>query len=184
LRLPSFDDASVTDKLQEAGNNTIDCIEWNYPELWILPIRVERAFPLSRHALPSAIFPCRVCAANSQRISIGCAPKCDPYPNPLRSVEPRFAGRRRPRAPTCGAHAVRDLRSRRHRKKDAHTQANARKVQRRGKIERHSNIIQGRLIPTMIAAGVTGTPKLDDDGESMVTARYTGLHALRYFYAP
>jgi integrase len=42
-----------------------------------------------------------------------------------------------------------------------------------GKVESHPNIIQRGLIPIMIAAGVT------KDGE----AKYTGLHALRHFFA-
>jgi integrase len=43
-----------------------------------------------------------------------------------------------------------------------------------GRIESHANIINRGLIPLQIAAGVT-TP----DGK----AKYTGLHALRHFYA-
>jgi len=43
-----------------------------------------------------------------------------------------------------------------------------------GRIESHANIINRILIPLLRAAGVT-----DDDGE----AKYTGLHALRHFYA-
>ena len=42
----------------------------------------------------------------------------------------------------------------------------------------------------MIAAGVTvpvldanGKPKRDEDGTPLVEAKYTGLHALRHFYA-
>jgi integrase len=42
-----------------------------------------------------------------------------------------------------------------------------------GNVEWHANIIKRGLIPTQIAAGVT-------DGDS---AKYTGLHALRHFYA-
>jgi len=42
-----------------------------------------------------------------------------------------------------------------------------------GKIEWHPNIVKRGLIPTVIAAGVT-------DGGA---AKYTGLHALRHFYA-
>jgi integrase len=43
-----------------------------------------------------------------------------------------------------------------------------------GKPESHANIVQRGLHPTMIAAGLT-----KKDG----TARYTGLHALRHFFA-
>jgi integrase len=43
-----------------------------------------------------------------------------------------------------------------------------------GRIESHANIINRVLIPLLRAAGVT-----DDRGE----AKYTGLHALRHFYA-
>ena len=42
----------------------------------------------------------------------------------------------------------------------------------------------------MIAAGLTapklgkdGQPKRDKDGQPVLTAKYTGLHALRHFYA-
>jgi integrase len=44
----------------------------------------------------------------------------------------------------------------------------------RGHIRNHSNIVKYALIPAQIAAGVT-----KPDG----TAKYTGLHALRHFYA-
>jgi len=43
-----------------------------------------------------------------------------------------------------------------------------------GKPESHANIVQRGLQPTMIAARLT-----KKDG----TAKYTGLHALRHFYA-
>jgi integrase len=43
-----------------------------------------------------------------------------------------------------------------------------------GRIENHGNIINRALIPVQIAAGVT-------DGSG--SAKYTGLHALRHFYA-
>jgi len=58
-----------------------------------------------------------------------------------------------------------------------------------GAIENHSNIVQRGLAPAQIAAGVT-VPVLDkhgkpakDDGKPIVAAKYTGLHALRHFYA-
>jgi integrase len=59
-----------------------------------------------------------------------------------------------------------------------------------GGIEYHVNIVQRGLIPAHIAAGViapvmneNGKPKLDDNGKPIMTAKYTGLHALRHFYA-
>jgi integrase len=59
-----------------------------------------------------------------------------------------------------------------------------------GKIDWHTNIIQRGLIPTMIAAGVTTIAKdgdgnviRDEDGKPVMAAKYTGLHALRHFYA-
>jgi integrase len=59
-----------------------------------------------------------------------------------------------------------------------------------GTIQAHPNIIERGLKPTLIAAGVT-TPDLDgkgkqsrdDDGRPAILAKYTGLHALRHFYA-
>jgi integrase len=47
-------------------------------------------------------------------------------------------------------------------------------VSSRGHIRNHSNIVKYALIPAQIAAGVA-----KPDG----TAKYTGLHALRHFYA-
>jgi integrase len=59
-----------------------------------------------------------------------------------------------------------------------------------GHVELHSNIAQRGLIPTMIEAGVTvpvkdarGKPKRDGEGKPVVTAKYTGLHSLRHFFA-
>ncbi|MBX8785097.1 MULTISPECIES: tyrosine-type recombinase/integrase [Pseudochrobactrum] len=46
-----------------------------------------------------------------------------------------------------------------------------------GKIESHANIINRGLIPVQIKAGIT-----QQDGQE-VKAKYTGLHALRHFYA-
>lgn len=46
-----------------------------------------------------------------------------------------------------------------------------------GLVEHHKNIIERGLIPNMIAAGVTAK-----DAE-VKTAKYTGLHAFRHFYA-
>lgn len=53
-----------------------------------------------------------------------------------------------------------------------------------GKVESLANIINRGLIPTQKRAGVvidTGT--LDDEGEPILAAKYTGMHALRHFYA-
>ncbi len=53
-----------------------------------------------------------------------------------------------------------------------------------GKVESHANIVNRGLIPAMIAAGVTvDTGKRDDEGRAIMAAKYTGLHALRHFYA-
>ncbi|HEY7302423.1 MAG TPA: site-specific integrase [Xanthobacteraceae bacterium] len=59
-----------------------------------------------------------------------------------------------------------------------------------GTIEHHTNIVQRGLMPAQIIAGVTvpvldqnGKPVLDEKGNPAVTAKYTGLHALRHFYA-
>jgi integrase len=59
-----------------------------------------------------------------------------------------------------------------------------------GNVEYHVNIIERGLKPIMIAAGVTkpildatGKPTRDKDGKPAVEAKYSGLHALRHFYA-
>lgn len=58
-----------------------------------------------------------------------------------------------------------------------------------GNVEAHANIITRGLIPTLVRAGVTA-PKLGEDGkplyedrEPVLAAKYTGLHALRHFFA-
>jgi integrase len=51
-----------------------------------------------------------------------------------------------------------------------------------GAVEGHPNIIRRGLIPPQIAAGITA-PVLDDEGKPIVQAKYTGLHALRHFFA-
>ncbi len=51
-----------------------------------------------------------------------------------------------------------------------------------GHIEHHSNILQRGLAPTQVAARVTVHEK-GPDGAEIVRAKYTGLHALRHFYA-
>jgi integrase len=59
-----------------------------------------------------------------------------------------------------------------------------------GKVESHANIVNRALVPVQIAAGVCNIVKdendnvvLDGDGEPVRTAKYTGLHCLRHFYA-
>ena len=59
-----------------------------------------------------------------------------------------------------------------------------------GNVESLANLINRGLIPPQIAAGVTlpvtddaGKALLDEKGKPIVKAKYTGLHALRHFYA-
>lgn len=59
-----------------------------------------------------------------------------------------------------------------------------------GNVESHANIITRGLIPTWIRAGVTvpmldavGKPERDSKGKPTLTAKYTGLHSLRHFFA-
>jgi integrase len=59
-----------------------------------------------------------------------------------------------------------------------------------GQVEWHSNVIVRALIPIQIAAGVTapvsdadGKLEIDEKGSPVLTAKYTGMHALRHFYA-
>jgi integrase len=59
-----------------------------------------------------------------------------------------------------------------------------------GNVESLANIINRGLIPAQLAAGVNvplrddkGKFKHDDEGKPMVKAKYTGMHALRHFYA-
>jgi integrase len=58
---------------------------------------------------------------------------------------------------------------------------------RRGNIVRHENIIRRALIPVQIAARVVkrkhGKVVHDEAGKPVQEAKYTGLHALRHFYA-
>jgi integrase len=51
-----------------------------------------------------------------------------------------------------------------------------------GHVENHANIVQRGLWPCLIAAGVT-KPGKDADGKPISLAKYSGLHALRHFYA-
>lgn len=53
-----------------------------------------------------------------------------------------------------------------------------------GKIESHANVINRGLHPAQLKAGVTvDTGKVDAKGEPILAAKYTGLHALRHFFA-
>ncbi|WP_378944431.1 tyrosine recombinase XerC [Mesorhizobium sp. ANAO-SY3R2] len=53
-----------------------------------------------------------------------------------------------------------------------------------GNVENLANIINRGLIPVQIKAGVTvETEGVDEDGKPLPTAKYTGMHALRHFYA-
>lgn len=53
-----------------------------------------------------------------------------------------------------------------------------------GKVESHANIINRGLVPAMVAAGCTAaTGEVDDEGQPVLAAKYTGLHALRHFFA-
>lgn len=53
-----------------------------------------------------------------------------------------------------------------------------------GNIETRTNILKRGLIPAMIAAGLTiDTGELDEQGKPILKAKYSGLHALRHFYA-
>jgi len=48
----------------------------------------------------------------------------------------------------------------------------------------HSNVVTKGLQPAMVRAGVTvDTGQVDKDGRRILKAKYTGLHALRHFYA-
>lgn len=52
-----------------------------------------------------------------------------------------------------------------------------------GNIEWHPNIIERGLKPTLIKAGVTVAGEPDANGKPTLRPKYTGLHALRHFYA-
>lgn len=59
-----------------------------------------------------------------------------------------------------------------------------------GKVESLANIINRALIPVQIRAGVAlpkldaeGRPVKDSGGQPVLTAKYSGMHALRHFYA-
>ena len=51
-------------------------------------------------------------------------------------------------------------------------------------VEWHQNIVNRGLHPTLIKAGVTiSTAKKDEEGNPILTPKYTGLHALRHRFA-
>ncbi len=53
-----------------------------------------------------------------------------------------------------------------------------------GNVEWHANIIKRGLHPALIAAGVTtDTGKRNKEDEPILAAKYTGLHALRHWFA-
>jgi len=52
-----------------------------------------------------------------------------------------------------------------------------------GEPRSHTNIINKGLIPAMIRGGVVIDAGKDEDGNPIQKAKYTGLHALRHFYA-
>lgn len=53
-----------------------------------------------------------------------------------------------------------------------------------GNVESLANIINRGLIPAQIEAGITvPSDKTDKDGNVIMAAKYTGMHALRHFYA-
>ncbi|WP_085034096.1 tyrosine-type recombinase/integrase [Ensifer aridi] len=53
-----------------------------------------------------------------------------------------------------------------------------------GESRSHSNVVAKGLQPAMVRAGVTvDTGEVDKNGEPILKAKYTGLHALRHFYA-
>ncbi|MBY5530543.1 tyrosine-type recombinase/integrase [Rhizobium leguminosarum] len=53
-----------------------------------------------------------------------------------------------------------------------------------GGFRSHSNVVRKGLQPAMVRAGVTvDTGELDKKGNPILTAKYSGLHALRHFYA-
>jgi integrase len=51
-----------------------------------------------------------------------------------------------------------------------------------GNIEWHQNIIKRGLWPALVKAGVTDDKK-GEDGEPVIVPKYTGLHALRHWFA-
>lgn len=53
-----------------------------------------------------------------------------------------------------------------------------------GNVETRGNIVKRGLIPAMIKAGLTvDTGRIDEEGKPILSAKYSGLHSLRHFYA-
>ncbi|MBB5755132.1 tyrosine-type recombinase/integrase [Prosthecomicrobium pneumaticum] len=53
-----------------------------------------------------------------------------------------------------------------------------------GRVESLGNIINRGLVPAMLAAGVADpTGEVDDEGRPVMKARYSGMHALRHWFA-
>jgi integrase len=53
-----------------------------------------------------------------------------------------------------------------------------------GNVEQLNNIVRRGFQPAQVAAGVAlDTGKVNEDGEPVMVAKYTGLHSLRHFYA-
>jgi integrase len=52
-----------------------------------------------------------------------------------------------------------------------------------GEPRSHANIVQKGLVPAMIRAGVTSSSEKDEEGRPILKAKYSGMHALRHFYA-
>jgi integrase len=53
---------------------------------------------------------------------------------------------------------------------------------RAGNVESHNSIVMRGLWPAQVAAGVT-VSTVDGEGKTVARAKYSGLHALRHFYA-
>ena len=53
-----------------------------------------------------------------------------------------------------------------------------------GRVQQHAHIVRRGLIPAQIEGGIVHeTGERDAAGNPVVAAKYTGLHALRHFYA-
>lgn len=53
-----------------------------------------------------------------------------------------------------------------------------------GRVEGHSNIVNRGFLPTQVAAGVTiDTGEVGEEGQPILTGKYSGLHALRHWFA-
>lgn len=53
-----------------------------------------------------------------------------------------------------------------------------------GKVEGHSNIVNRGFLPIQVKAGVSvDSGQRDEEGQPIIRAKYTGLHALRHWFA-